>query len=120
MSKGESKCPNRTGFHIEENLNCIEQEPSLKTESQIHSKPSIIIKVCMGSSCFIRGNAENLAYIEKFIKNNNLDAQVELIGQRCENNCSTGPNIMINNKTYNNVNLQQLEKALLELTLIPH
>ena len=38
------------------------------------------IKVCMGSSCFARGNLKNLDYIENFIKENNLDADIDLFG----------------------------------------
>ncbi len=77
----------------------------------------IIIRVCMGSSCFARGNAENLAYIEKFIENIDLEAQIELIGHRCGNNCSAGPHIMIGEKSYKNTDITRLEKALLDLTL---
>lgn len=70
------------------------------------------ITVCMGSSCFARGNAENLEYIEKYIKENNLDAQIELSGSRCENKCALGPNILINGKMYNNVDAETLKKLL--------
>ena len=34
------------------------------------------IKICMGSSCFARGNNENLEIIETFIKENNLEAKM--------------------------------------------
>ncbi|MBR2034206.1 MAG: (2Fe-2S) ferredoxin domain-containing protein [Alphaproteobacteria bacterium] len=61
------------------------------------------IKVCMGSSCFARGNAKNLQIIQEFIDKNNLDATVELSGLRCCNNCSKGPNISIDDKEYNNL-----------------
>lgn len=70
------------------------------------------IKVCMGSSCFARGNAENLEFIEKFIKENNLTAKIELSGSRCEGKCADGPNIIINAKEYNKINIKQLEEIL--------
>lgn len=44
------------------------------------------IKVCMGSSCFARGNLNNLDYIENFIKENNLDADIDLFGAHCQEN----------------------------------
>jgi len=75
----------------------------------------IIIKVCMGSSCFVRGNSENLAYIEEFIKNNKLDAEIELFGQRCENKCDLGPNIIINDKLYEKVDLRTIKNLLGEM-----
>lgn len=70
------------------------------------------ITVCMGSSCFARGNVENLEFIEKFIKENNLEAKIELSGSRCEGKCAEGPNIIINGKEYNKINIKQLEKIL--------
>lgn len=64
---------------------------------------SSTIKVCMGSSCFARGNAKNLKLIQKFLEENHLDAAVELTGLRCCDNCSKGPNIAIDNEEFNNI-----------------
>ena len=75
----------------------------------------INITVCMGSSCFARGNQENLAFIEDFISKNNLDADIDLVGARCENKCASGPNIIINGVEYNNVTEQTLAAVLSEL-----
>jgi len=58
------------------------------------------IKICMGSSCFSRGNNKNVEIIEKFIQENNLSAKVDLVGTLCRNKCSKGPVIIINNKEY--------------------
>lgn len=76
------------------------------------------IKICMGSSCFARGNSKNLDYIEKFIKDNNLDAKIELVGTRCENKCALGPNIVVNGKIYNKVTLDDLERICSEFMLL--
>lgn len=70
------------------------------------------ITVCMGSSCFARGNMENLEYIEERIKENNLNAKIELTGSRCEGKCAKGPNIIIDGKEYNNINITELEELL--------
>jgi len=56
--------------------------------------------ICMGSSCFARGNEQNLKVIEEFMKNNGIDGRIELSGSCCEGNCSEGPNIIIDGKTY--------------------
>ena len=53
------------------------------------------IKVCMGSACFAKGNQENLEYIKEFIEENGLDAKIKIIGSLCENKCSVGPRIYI-------------------------
>ena len=77
----------------------------------------INIVVCMGSSCFARGNQENLAFLESYIEKNNLNADIELVGTRCENKCAKGPNIVINGVEYNEVTAEKLENILSELTL---
>lgn len=73
---------------------------------------TITIKVCMGSSCFARGNAANLDYIEKFVKDNGLDAKIEVIGSRCENNCAVGPNVIINGENIESASPVRLEAIL--------
>lgn len=61
------------------------------------------IKVCMGSSCFARGNAKNLQLIQQFLEDRGLEATVELTGLRCCDRCSKGPNLTIDNVEYNNI-----------------
>jgi len=75
------------------------------------------IKVCMGSSCFARGNLDNLNFLEQYIKDNNMDADVELIGGLCQEKCATGPNIYINDKLYSEVNEERLREILDELMI---
>ncbi len=75
----------------------------------------ISITVCMGSSCFARGNQQNLAFIEDFINKNNLNAEIDLAGNRCENKCASGPNIIINGVEYTEVTEEKLEQILSQL-----
>ena len=75
------------------------------------------IKVCMGSSCFARGNMENLQFLENYIKENNLDAEIELVGALCSENCSSGPNIYIDGVLYNEATQDKL-KEVLQSTLV--
>lgn len=62
------------------------------------------IKICMGSSCFRRGNRKNLEFIESYIEKNSCDCEVELVGSRCEEECCKGPNIEINGQMFHGVN----------------
>lgn len=66
----------------------------------------------MGSSCFARGNDKNLNFLESYLKENPDTVSLDLYGTRCENQCSQGPNITIENKTYNNVTLKSLKEIL--------
>ncbi|MDR3710224.1 MAG: (2Fe-2S) ferredoxin domain-containing protein [Capsulimonadaceae bacterium] len=53
------------------------------------------IVVCMGSSCFSRGNSANLAAIKKYIGEHGDTFQVRLVGSRCEERCMEGPTISV-------------------------
>ena len=70
------------------------------------------IKVCMGSACFAKGNQENLEYIKQYIEENDLKANVTIIGALCQNKCSQGPRIIINNIEYDNVSKEHLAEIL--------
>lgn len=72
----------------------------------------IEIVVCMGSSCFARGNEQNLAIIEDFVKAKKIDASIELAGSRCEGKCADGPNIIVNGVEYDNVDENKLTEIL--------
>ena len=73
----------------------------------------ITVKLCMGSSCFARGNGDMLEFLQEYISAHHLDAEVMLSGCRCQNHCSGGPNLFINDKKYMNISK---EKAIELLT----
>lgn len=61
------------------------------------------IVICMGSSCFARGNDENLATIQHYLSENKLEATVHLVGSRCEGKCSSGPILSIDDTVHKQV-----------------
>lgn len=63
----------------------------------------LTIEICMGSSCYSRGNSETLALIEKFCKEEAAESAIALKGSLCMNACAKGPTIIINGDTYNGV-----------------
>ena len=74
------------------------------------------IKICMGSACYALGNDKNLAIVESYIEENNLQATIELYGARCENMCDKGPNIEINGEIINNVTEEKLLEEFRKLS----
>ena len=70
------------------------------------------IKICMGSACFAKGNQDNLEYIKKYLKENNLDSKITVIGALCENKCSEGPRIIVNEKEYTNIDKEKIKEIL--------
>lgn len=61
---------------------------------------TVKITICMGSSCFARGNDKNLKVLEDYIQKNKLTEVVKLYGSGCENQCSSGPFIKIAGKKF--------------------
>jgi NADH:ubiquinone oxidoreductase subunit E len=73
-----------------------------------------IITVCMGSSCFSRGNSLNAELVRNFIKEHHLENKVKVKGCLCRGLCKNGPNIEINGKNYNKVSQKTLERIITE------
>ena len=75
------------------------------------------IEICLGSSCFARGNEKNLKIIQQFIAANNLTDEVDLIldCSLCKGNCSKGPNITIDSKLYSEMDQVTTERLLQEI-----
>jgi NADH:ubiquinone oxidoreductase subunit E len=71
-----------------------------------------VIQICMGSSCFSRGNSGNLEIIKNFIEDNKINAEVNLKGHLCANKCDKGPIIKINNEVFEAVSESGISKIL--------
>ena len=70
------------------------------------------IVICLGSSCFARGNSQNLSIIEEFVASHNLKASVRLSGKLCQDACKQGPNLTIAGETHHEVTPDKLRKIL--------
>ncbi|MBQ9235410.1 MAG: (2Fe-2S) ferredoxin domain-containing protein [Alphaproteobacteria bacterium] len=73
------------------------------------------IKICLGSSCFARGNAEVLSFLKNYISAENKHAKLELVGCRCGHLCGDGPNVFIDGQKYTKVTPQSLQAILEKL-----
>jgi NADH:ubiquinone oxidoreductase subunit E len=72
------------------------------------------MQICLGSSCFSRGNKEVVLFIREWLKKNHLEDRVVFKGARCFGHCSNGPNLVIDGKVIEGVGLAQVEKVLEE------
>jgi NADH:ubiquinone oxidoreductase subunit E len=61
------------------------------------------IAICLGSSCFSRGNKEVLMRINQYIKMHNLENRVNFHGKHCVGICAEGPVLEINGELYKHV-----------------
>jgi NADH:ubiquinone oxidoreductase subunit E len=70
------------------------------------------MQVCMGSSCFSRGNRDVVNYIRDYLKKNHLEDKIVFKGARCMNLCSNGPNLRINDRIIEGVTLAKIDAIL--------
>lgn len=72
----------------------------------------IEMQICLGSSCFSRGNRDVVAFIREYLKKNHLEDKIIFRGARCMDLCSKGPNLKINEKIIEGVTLLKIEGIL--------
>jgi NADH:ubiquinone oxidoreductase subunit E len=70
------------------------------------------MQICLGSSCFSRGNKDVVAFIREYLRKNHLDEKVVFKGARCMGLCSNGPNLNINGVIFEGVTLSKVESIL--------
>lgn len=50
----------------------------------------MVITICIGSSCHLKGSREIVKKLEELVADNNLDKEVELTGSFCMGHCMDG------------------------------
>lgn len=70
------------------------------------------ITICLGSSCYTRGNNETIKLIQAFIAENKIEDLINFKGELCSCNCKSGPNLKVNDQTHHNID------ALSAITII--
>lgn len=70
------------------------------------------IVICLGSSCFARGNSQNLAAIEEFVDSHGLKASIRISGKLCQDECTQGPNVTVAGETHHEVTPAKLRQLL--------
>jgi len=80
---------------------------------------AVEIVVCYGTSCFARGNAENLDLLNAYLQGSGSNATVSLTGKLCQGECMDGPNLMIGGKLHHGVTAEVLRELLHQLGTPP-
>jgi NADH:ubiquinone oxidoreductase subunit E len=76
----------------------------------MNEKTNIVI--CLGSSCYRRGNQQILEIVKDYLQENYLKSKVDFRGQLCSGNCAHGPVIKINGKMYKEIDEASVVKIL--------
>jgi len=72
----------------------------------------IEMHICLGSSCFSRGNRDVVAYIREYLRKNHLEDKIIFRGARCMNQCNKGPNLRINERIIEEVTMSKIDIIL--------
>ncbi len=70
------------------------------------------INICLGSSCFSRGNKNTVRIIDEWLKKNNLRDKVYYHGSHCFATCDKGPMLKINDQIYHGVDSEKAIEIL--------
>lgn len=92
-------CP--VGLTVESRIK--ERVVGYMDENIVAMEGKIEITICLGSSCFARGNKEIVNLIKLYLHENKLEDMVYFHGAHCFGNCAEGPVIKINEVTYKRV-----------------
>ena len=76
------------------------------------------IKVCVGSSCHLKGSYEVIQSLKKYIEENKLEDKVELEASFCLGNCSNGVSMRIDGEVVSNANPENIEDIFKEQILV--
>ena len=72
----------------------------------------IEITICLGSSCFSRGNGKTLKAINDFLDEHKLKDKVFFHGELCTGNCAKGPILKIDDQLYEEVDPESVIEIL--------
>ncbi len=73
-------------------------------------KPEIVI--CMGSSCFSRGNRKTLGIIKGYLEAHDLENEVVFRGTHCFGECEKGPVLMLGSQKHTQVAPDEVTELL--------
>jgi NADH-quinone oxidoreductase subunit E/NADP-reducing hydrogenase subunit HndA len=81
-------------------------------------KGEYVINICLGTACFVRGADKILERVEEILKIKNgettADGKFTLTTLRCVGACGLAPVMQINDKTYGNVTVDDVERILMD------
>lgn len=72
----------------------------------------IDMTICLGSSCFSRGNRFTMELIKGYLKEHSLQDRVFFHGDLCDGLCEQGPILKINGEIFRNVTSDNIYEIL--------
>lgn len=69
----------------------------------------LIVTVCVGSSCSLRGSDEFAAEIHRLILKEKLEEQVDIVGAFCMDACSKGVSVKVGERSFSDIRPDEAE-----------
>jgi NADH:ubiquinone oxidoreductase subunit E len=79
----------------------------------------VVLEVCVGSSCHLKGSYDVIQELKRLIMANSLESRIELKGCFCLGNCKDGVCIKFNNTTYTSVTKDNVDGFFINHILAP-
>ncbi len=70
----------------------------------------LLITICVGSSCSLRGTDELAAELFRLIEKENLEGLVDIVGAFCMDACSKGVSVRVGEREFSGIRPQQAEE----------
>jgi NADH:ubiquinone oxidoreductase subunit E len=75
----------------------------------------VIIEICIGSSCYVRGANNVVEYVNTWIEQFQWEEKVKVKGAFCMGLCSQGLGVKINGQAVSGLGLHNIDTLLLPL-----
>ena len=72
----------------------------------------IEVKICVGSSCHLKGAPAVVEEFKRIIEEKNLKEKINLKASFCQNNCTQGVNITVGDEKIADVDAQDVENII--------
>ena len=69
----------------------------------------LIVTVCVGSSCSLRGSDEFASEIHRLMLKEKLEGQVDIVGAFCMDACSKGVSVKVGDRSFSNIRTDEAE-----------
>ncbi len=71
----------------------------------------VIVQVCVGSSCHLKGAPEIVSMMQKEVEKNKLEDEITLIGGFCAGKCNrVGVTVTVNDDVYTGITTQSFNE----------
>ncbi|MBN2402459.1 MAG: (2Fe-2S) ferredoxin domain-containing protein [Spirochaetes bacterium] len=70
----------------------------------------MLITICVGSSCSLRGSDELAMELQKLIKKEQLEGLVDIVGAFCMDLCSKGVSVRVGDAQFSGIKPEQAEE----------